>query len=77
MLQTKLSLNLSLVEFLNDHRSYGFKDKSTMVRTALLRFKDELELESLARSADLYAELYEQDGDSRELTENALQEWPE
>ena len=77
MLQTKLSLNPSLVEFLNDHRSYGFKDKSTMVRTALLRFKDELELESLARSADLYAELYEQDGDSRELTENALQEWPE
>ena len=45
--------------------------------SALLRFQEELELESLARSADLYAELYEQDEESRELTESALQGWPE
>ncbi len=77
MLQTKISLTPSLAEFLDDHRSYGFKDKSLMVRSALLRFKEELELESLARSADLYAELYEQNEESRELTESALQGWPE
>ena len=66
MLQTKISLTPSLAEFLDDHKSYGFKDKSLMVRSALLRFQEELELESLARSADLYAELCEEE-DCRQL----------
>ena len=53
MLQTKISLTQSLAEFLDDHRSYGFKDKSLMVRSALLRFQEELELESLVRKGTL------------------------
>ncbi len=77
MLQTKVSLTPSLRDFLDDHRAYGFKDKSMMVRSALLRLKDELEMERLAHSADLYAELYERDPDCRELTESALAGWPE
>ena len=76
-MQTKISLTPGLAEFLEEHRSYGYKDKSVMVRTALLRFKEELEREKLARSADLYAELYDKDEESRELTESALQGWPE
>ena len=76
MQQRKISLTPSLAEFLDDHRSYGFKDKSLMVRSALLRFQEELELESLSRSADLYAELCEEE-ECRELTESALQGWPE
>ncbi len=48
-----------------------------MVRTASLRFKEELEREKLARSADPYAELYDKDEESRELTESALRGWPE
>jgi hypothetical protein len=77
MQQAKFSLTLSLMEFLNNYRFYGFKDKSSMVRTALLRLKEELELQSLRQSADLYVEVYEQDNELQELTEAAVVGWPE
>lgn len=48
-----------------------------MVRLALQRFKEELELQNLKKSADLYAELYEQDEELQGLTGSALQDWPE
>ena len=77
MRQAKFSLTLSLLEFLNNYRFYGFKDKSSMVRVALLRMQEELELQSLRQSADLYAEVYEEDNESQELTDAATAGWPE
>ena len=77
MKQAKFSLTPPLVEFLDDYRTYGFKDKSSMVRKALQRLSEEIELKSLKRSADLYAEIYAQDEDLHALTETALQGWPE
>ena len=52
-------------------------DKSDTMCTALARFKHELELQNLNESATLYAELYEGDSDLHELTETALDGWPE
>ncbi len=77
MLQTKISLEESQVHFLNNFKEFGFKDKSSMVRAALARLKKELELMRLKRSADLYAEIYEEDSEMRELTESAIHGWPE
>ena len=77
MQQAKISLTPPLVEFLGDYQTYGFKDRSSMVRIALQRFREELELQSLKQSAALYAELYAQDGELHELTESALEDWPE
>ncbi len=77
MQQAKFSLTLVLIEFLNNYRFYGFKDKSSMVRAALLRLKEELELQSLKQSANLYAEVYEEDVELQELTEVAIVGWPE
>ncbi len=77
MQQAKFSLTLTLIEFLNNYRIYGFKDKSSMVRAALLRLKEELELQSLKQSANLYAEVYEEDVELQELTEVAVVGWPE
>ena len=77
MVQAKFSVEDSQAEFLNNHKKYGFKDKSSMVRKALNRFKEELELQSLRESADLYAEIYAEDRESRELTESAIAGWPE
>ncbi len=76
MQQAKFSLTLALIEFLNNYRFYGFKDKSSMVRAALLRLKEELELQSLKQSANLYAEVYEEDVELQELTEVAIVGWP-
>lgn len=77
MKQAKFSLTPSMVKFLGDHKKYGFKDKSTMVRAALLKLQEEVERRSLEMSAELYAEIYEEDSELRELTEAALAEWPE
>ncbi|MDH3676457.1 MAG: hypothetical protein OES12_13255 [Anaerolineae bacterium] len=77
MQQAKFSLTLSLIEFLNNYKRYGFKDKSSMVRAALLRLKEELELQNLKQSANLYAEIYAEETELQELTETAIQDWPE
>jgi len=77
MLQAKFSVKESQARFLSKYKDYGFKDKSTMLRFAIDQFKKNLELEQLKLSADLYAEDYSEDNDLNELTENALDGWPE
>ena len=51
--------------------------KSTMLRSAIDQFKKNLELEQLKQSADLYAEVYSEENDLKELSETALDGWPE
>ncbi|MCC6605229.1 MAG: hypothetical protein IT327_18620 [Anaerolineae bacterium] len=77
MQQAKFSLTPALIDFLGKHEFYGFKDKSSMVRAALLRLQQEIALESLKQSADLYAELYSEDSSLFEITEAGIAEWPE
>ena len=76
MQQSKFSLTSPLIDFLGSYKRYGFKDKSSMVRAALLQLREELELESLKQSADLYAELYAEEAEYHELTESAIVGWP-
>jgi Arc/MetJ-type ribon-helix-helix transcriptional regulator len=77
MLQLKINLEETQVEFLNEHRRYGFPNKSALVREALARLYTEMQQEQLRQSATLYAELYDEDDETRELTTTALSEWPE
>ena len=77
MLQAKFSVEETQVQFLNDFKLYGFKDKSAMLREAIERFKKDVELESLRKSAELYSEIYSEDDELKELTETALNGWPE
>jgi len=77
MLQAKFSVKESHARFLSKYKDYGFKDKSTMLRVAIDHFKKNIELEQLKQSADLYAENYSEDNDLKELTETALDGWPE
>jgi hypothetical protein len=77
MLQAKFSVKESQARFLSRYKDYGFKDKSSMLRVAIDQFKKALELEHLKQSADLYAEVYSKDNDLMELTETALDGWPE
>jgi hypothetical protein len=76
MQQAKFSLTVSLMKFLNNYKFYGFKDKSSMVRAALLRLQEELELQSLKQSANLYAEIYEEESELQALTDVAIVGWP-
>lgn len=48
-----------------------------MVQTDLQRMEEQLALQQLQQSANLYAELYEEETELRELTETAITGWPE
>jgi hypothetical protein len=77
MIQAKFSLDEKQIQFLNACKSFGFKDKSEMLRMALSRFHAELEAQALAQSADLYTEIYHQEDELGALTQAALENWPE
>ncbi len=55
----------------------GHQDRNELTRSALQRLRDDLELERLRKSADLYAEVYREDPDLQALTEAAIEGWPE
>ena len=77
MQQAKFSVEEEHVNFLNSFKTYGFKDKSSLVRTAIDHLKNKLELENLKKSAELYSEIYSEDESLKELTEVTLTGWPE
>jgi len=77
MIQAKFSIKETQARFLSNYKAYGFKDKSSMLRSAVDHFKKEMELESLRKSAELYSEIYSEDNDLKKLTETAVTGWPE
>ncbi len=77
MIQSKFTLNQSQIDFLEQFEARGFKDKSSIVRLALDRLYQELEQQELEKSAQLYAELYEEDEELQELTDAAIADWPQ
>lgn len=77
MQQVKVSVSEKQIDFLNKHNSYGFKDKSSLIRKAIDHFRKELEVQRLKKSADLYAEIYSKDSELQDLTQSALLEWPD
>jgi hypothetical protein len=77
MQQAKFSCKEYQVEFLNNYKDYGFKDKSALIRESLNLLRDKLESQKLRESADLYAETYMEDSELKALTGSAAQGWPE
>ena len=72
MTQAQFNLEESEIEFLDRFQEYGFRDRDELIRVALSKLRQELETQSLEESANLYAEIYEQDRQMQELTESAL-----
>lgn len=77
MPQTKLTLTDAQAEFLGEFAALGYPDKSSLVREALDRFRNEVARQRLRESADLYAEIYAEDDDLQQLTSQAMEGWPE
>jgi Arc/MetJ-type ribon-helix-helix transcriptional regulator len=76
MVPTKVTLEQSQIDFLAQFKTLGFKDKSSLVRSALNQLQQRIENQELERSADLYAEIYEEDEDLQQLTALAGNDWP-
>lgn len=77
MVQGKYSVREKQAQFVGRYKAYGFKDKSALVRAALDRFEAEVDKEMLKKSASLYAEVFAEDRQMKELTDSALSGWPE
>jgi Arc/MetJ-type ribon-helix-helix transcriptional regulator len=77
MPQAKITLSQSQIEFINRHEALGFPDRSALVREALNQMQARLAQERLAESARLYAEVYTEEEELQDLTEAALEDWPQ
>ena len=69
-----IAIDENQVDFLKKFSQYGFKNQDELIKEALSRLHRDLEQKSLEKSADLYAEIYDEDEDLQELTELALAE---
>ena len=76
MQQAKISFDENQIIFLNRYQELGFKDKSSLVRSAIEEFIKSVEKQKLAKSAKLYAEIYKEDSELRDLTNLAIEDWP-
>jgi hypothetical protein len=76
MEQAKISFEKDHITFLNKYQELGYKDKSSLVRSAIEHFIKSVEKQKLAKSAKLYAEIYREDSDLRNLTNSAIEDWP-
>lgn len=76
MQQAKISFDESHIKILNKYQEFGFKDKSSLVRSAIDDFIKSVEKQKLAESAKLYAEIYKEDSELRDLTNSAIEDWP-
>jgi metal-responsive CopG/Arc/MetJ family transcriptional regulator len=72
MQQAKISLSENQIRFIEKYQELGFKDRSSLVRTAIEEYIKSLHKQALIQSAKLYAEVYEEDSDLKELTNSAL-----
>ena len=76
MIQATFSIDEAHLIVLEECQKYGFKDKSSLVRAAIDLLTSQIERQRLQESSALYAEVYEQDEESREWMEAAVLEWP-
>lgn len=76
MQQAKISFDEKHIKILNKYQELGFKDKSSLVRSAIDDFIKSVEKQKLAKSAKLYAEIYKEDSELRDLTNSAIEDWP-
>ncbi|PKL76862.1 MAG: hypothetical protein CVV27_08090 [Candidatus Melainabacteria bacterium HGW-Melainabacteria-1] len=76
MIQAKFSLEEKQLDFLNACKHFGFKDKSEMVRVALENLQTDMQHKALEQSAKIYAEIYAEDQELQELTQQSWENWP-
>jgi len=73
MFTDTITLQEEQYAILSGFKQYGFKTKNELLSFALQLFVNEMDKKvQLQKSADLYADLYENDSELQELTETAV-----
>ena len=69
----QIELDSNQISLLNKHKIYGFKNENALIYYAFTLLQKEINKKTeLEKSAELYAEIYEEDEELQFLTEAAL-----
>lgn len=71
MPQIKIVLKDEEFDFVENYSNYGFKSKTELVNQAVTSFRKKLRDKEIAKSAELYQQIYEEDKELRQLTNDA------
>jgi len=71
MPQIKISLDPENINFISQHSNYGYSSKSALIEDAVANLKRNLETQKLIESAELYQDIYDNDPELQELTDDA------
>lgn len=71
MPQIKIVLKDAEFDFVENYLNYGFKSKTELVSKAVETFRKQLQEQAIAESAELYQQIYEEDSELRQLTDDA------
>ena len=71
MPQLKITLQQANLDFVSHYQDYGYESKSAMVETAIAELEKKLESQRILDSAQLYAEIYREDEELQQLTDDA------
>ncbi|MEM9991581.1 MAG: hypothetical protein AAF738_07430 [Bacteroidota bacterium] len=76
MIQQTIQLAEQEARFLNAYANHGFNSIDQLISKALHLLKKDLEhQQQLLQSADIYAEVYEEDEETQSWTEAATLDW--
>lgn len=71
MPQIRVVLEDTEFKFVENHSQHGFKSKTELVNEAISFYRQQLQQKLIAESAQLYQEIYEEDEELQELTDDA------
>lgn len=76
MIEQKIQIPEAEAQFIENYAEHGFQSISDLISKALELLKRELEKQkALILSADLYAEIYEEDEELQDWTDSAIEDW--
>ena len=76
MIEQKIMLKNSEAKFIENFAEHGFQSVSELIAKALELLKKEIEKQKkLLSSANLYAEIYDEDEELQEWTNSAMKDW--
>jgi hypothetical protein len=73
--QTQLIIGADNTLLIKQYKQFGFDSQDAMIARAFALLLQETEQQRLQESANLYAELYEQDTDAHQWVNAAITDW--
>jgi hypothetical protein len=74
--EQKIKIDENQIKFIKNYKNYGFRSEDELVNYAIEFFKNNFDVQKeLEISADLYAQLYQNDAESREWIDSSLNDW--